>query len=94
VKISPLAYAHKISALLFVILKPLGIWGLGGLAVIDAALIPIPVSMDAVVIGYVVSAHKKFLLYCLMSFFCCSASTGNDMSVCGTASRARSFWRS
>lgn len=66
-KISPLASVHKISAALFLVLKPLGIWGLGALAIIDSALIPIPVSMDAVVIGYVVSAHKKFLLYCLMA---------------------------
>lgn len=65
-KISPLAYVHKISAALIVVLKPLGIWGLGGLALIDAALIPIPTSMDSVIIGYVWNAHKKFLLYCLM----------------------------
>ena len=66
VKISPLAYVHKISAALFLVLKPLGIWGLGGLALFDAAVLPIPVSMDGVIIGYVVSAHKEFLLYCLM----------------------------
>ncbi len=64
-KISPLAFVHKFSAALFLILKPLGIWGLAGLALIDSALVPIPVSMDGVIIGYVVSAHKKFLLYCL-----------------------------
>jgi len=66
VKISPFATVHKISAALFVVLKPLGVWGLGGLALFDAAVFPIPVSMDGVIIGYVVSAHKKFLLYCLM----------------------------
>ncbi|HEY0306867.1 MAG TPA: VTT domain-containing protein [Acidobacteriaceae bacterium] len=66
-KIGPLAALHKFSALLFLVLKPLGIWGLGGLALIDSALFPIPVSMDAVLIGYVVSAHSKFLLYCLMA---------------------------
>jgi len=67
VKISPLAFVHKFSAALFLVLKPLGIWGLAGLALIDSAFIPIPVSMDGVVIGYVVSAHKKFLLYCLVA---------------------------
>jgi len=67
VKISPLSFVHKVSAALFVVLKPLGIWGLAGLALIDSAFIPIPVSMDGVVIGYVVSAHKKFLLYCLVA---------------------------
>jgi membrane protein YqaA with SNARE-associated domain len=66
VKISPLVYVHKMSAALFLVLKPLGIWGLGGLALVDAALIPIPTSMDSVIIGYVWNAHKKFLLYCLM----------------------------
>jgi membrane protein YqaA with SNARE-associated domain len=67
VKISPFAYVHKISVALFLVLKPLGIWGLGGIALFDAAVFPIPVSMDGVIIGYVVSAHKKFLLYCLMA---------------------------
>ena len=49
------------------ILKPFGIWGVGGLALIDSALIPIPVSMDGVVIGYVAQNHHRFLLYCLMA---------------------------
>jgi membrane protein YqaA with SNARE-associated domain len=48
-------------------LKPLGIWGLGGLALIDSALVPLPMSMDGVVIGYVANDHRKFLLYCLMA---------------------------
>jgi membrane protein YqaA with SNARE-associated domain len=67
VKIGPLAALHKLSALIFLVLKPLGIWGLGGLSLIDSALFPIPVSMDAVLIGYVVSAPHKFLLYCLIA---------------------------
>jgi membrane protein YqaA with SNARE-associated domain len=67
VKIGPLAALHKFSALIFLVLKPLGIWGLGGLSLIDSALFPIPVSMDAVLIGYVVSAPSKFILYCLMA---------------------------
>lgn len=50
-------------------LKPLGIWGLGGLALIDSALFPLPTSMDGAVIGYVVADHRKFLLYCLMAAF-------------------------
>jgi len=58
---------HKISAVLLATLKPLGIWGLGGLALIDSALVPLPMSMDGVVIGYVATDHKKFLLYCLMA---------------------------
>ena len=49
------------------VMKPLGIWGVGGLALIDSALIPIPVSMDGVVIGYVANRHQSFLLYCLVA---------------------------
>ena len=48
-------------------MKPLGVWGVGGLALIDSALIPIPVSMDGVVIGYVANNHQKFLLYCVVA---------------------------
>jgi len=48
-------------------LKPLGIWGLGGLAFIDSGLFPLPTTMDGVVIGYVASDHRKFLLYVLMA---------------------------
>lgn len=48
-------------------MKPLGVWGVGGLAFIDSALIPIPVSMDGVVIGYVATNHRKFLIFCLIA---------------------------
>jgi membrane protein YqaA with SNARE-associated domain len=67
VKIHPIVWLHKFSAVLLALLKPLGIWGVGGLALIDSALIPIPVSMDGVVIGYVAADHHKFFLYCLMA---------------------------
>jgi membrane protein YqaA with SNARE-associated domain len=67
VKLHPIVFLHKFSAVLLAVLKPLGIWGVGGLALIDSALIPIPVSMDGVVIGYVASDHSKFFLYCLMA---------------------------
>ena len=53
--------------MLFAVMKPLGIWGVGGLALIDSALIPIPVSMDGVVIGYVASNPHRFFLYCLVA---------------------------
>ena len=48
-------------------LKPLGIWGLGGLAFIDSGLFPLPTTMDGVVIGYVATDHRKFLLYVVMA---------------------------
>jgi membrane protein YqaA with SNARE-associated domain len=67
VTIHPVAILHKASTVLLATLKPLGIWGLGGLALIDSALVPLPMSMDGVVIGYVASDHRKFLLYCLMA---------------------------
>ena len=50
-------------------LKPFGIWGLGALALIDASFIPIPVSMDGVLIGYVATNHSKAFLYVLMASF-------------------------
>ena len=46
-------------------LKPLGVWGIGGLALVDSAAIPMPV--DALVIDYVAHDHGRFLLYCLMA---------------------------
>lgn len=64
---APVVMFHKISVALLAIMKPLGIWGVGGLALVDSALIPIPVSMDGVVIGYVANNHQKFLLYCLIA---------------------------
>jgi len=65
--ISPVAVIQKLNTVLLATLKPLGIWGLGGLSIIDSGFFPIPVSMDGVLIGYVASDHRKFLLYCLMA---------------------------
>jgi membrane protein YqaA with SNARE-associated domain len=67
VKLGPIALLHKFSGLLFSLMKPLGIWGVGGLALIDSALIPIPVSMDGVVIGYVAANPHRFPIYCLIA---------------------------
>jgi membrane protein YqaA with SNARE-associated domain len=69
VAISPVSVLHKLTAVLMATLKPLGVWGLGGLALIDSALVPLPTSMDGAVIGYVAVDHSKFLLYCLMAAF-------------------------
>ncbi len=66
-KLHPVVLLHKFSIALLAILKPLGIWGVGALALIDSALIPIPVSMDGVIIGYVAANHNRFLLYSLMA---------------------------
>jgi membrane protein YqaA with SNARE-associated domain len=67
VKLHPIALLHHFSAVLFAFLKPLGVWGVGGLALIDSALIPIPGSMDGVIIGYVHAQPRLFLLYCVMA---------------------------
>ena len=67
VKIGPLALLHKIGAVISAALLPFGIWGLGGLAFVDAGFFPIPTTMDGAVIGYVASDHRRFLLYCLMA---------------------------
>ena len=66
-KLHPIADFHKFSAILFAFLKPLGVWGIGGLALLDSALIPIPGSMDGVIVGYVHDNPHKFFLYCLMA---------------------------
>jgi len=64
VTIHPVAALHKINAVLMTTLKPLGIWGLGGLAFIDSGLIPLPTTMNGVVIEFVHLDHRKLLLYC------------------------------
>jgi membrane protein YqaA with SNARE-associated domain len=45
------------------LLKPFGIWGLGGLAFIDSGLFPIPPTFDLVLIGYVAGNHSRLVLY-------------------------------
>jgi membrane protein YqaA with SNARE-associated domain len=65
VKISPVALFHKLNAGLLGLLKPLGVWGIGGLAVIDSAAIPVPI--DALLIDYVAHDHARFLIYCFMA---------------------------
>ena len=45
------------------LLKPLGVWGLGGLAFVDSGFFPVPPTMDLVLIGYVASDPSKLLLY-------------------------------
>jgi membrane protein YqaA with SNARE-associated domain len=69
VTIHPLVALHKINALLMATLKPLGIWGLGGLAFIDAAFFPLPTTMNGLVLDYVAGDHRKLFVYCLMAAF-------------------------
>ncbi len=65
-KISPItAFIHKWNAVMLAALKPFGAWGIGGLALIDSAAIPVPI--DAMVIDYVIHDHARFVLYCFMA---------------------------
>ncbi len=54
----------KAKVWLLVVLKPLGAWGLAGMAVADATAIPMPF-LDAIIVSYGVSDHAKVVLYCL-----------------------------
>jgi membrane protein YqaA with SNARE-associated domain len=65
VKIHPVALFHKFNSALLAFLKPLGIWGIGGLALIDTASIPVPI--DALLIDYVAHDHARAFLYCIMA---------------------------
>jgi membrane protein YqaA with SNARE-associated domain len=47
------------------VLKPLGVWGVCALAIVDSSSIPMPI--DAIVIGYVAADHRKFVIYALMA---------------------------
>jgi membrane protein YqaA with SNARE-associated domain len=49
------------------ILKPLGIWGVAGIGLVDAAAIPVP--MDLVIAGYVWGDKKHFYFYVLAAAF-------------------------
>lgn len=63
--VSPVRLFHKLNLAMLALLKPLGIWGIGALAVLDSAAIPVPI--DALVIDYVAHDHARFLLYCFMA---------------------------
>jgi membrane protein YqaA with SNARE-associated domain len=69
VTIHPLAGLHKLNAILMHALMPWGIWGLGGLAFIDAAFFPLPTTMNGLVLDYVATNHGKLLIYCIMAAF-------------------------
>jgi membrane protein YqaA with SNARE-associated domain len=65
VKISPIALLHKLNLGMLAALKPLGVWGIGALAIIDSSTIPMPI--DWLLIDYVAHDHARFLLYCFMA---------------------------
>jgi len=47
------------------VLKPLGVWGVCALAIVDSSSIPMPI--DAIVIGYVAADHARFIIYAFMA---------------------------
>jgi membrane protein YqaA with SNARE-associated domain len=62
-KILQLLVKYKIWLLAF--LKPLGFWGAGCIALLDAAAFPVP--MDLILAGYVWADKKHFYLYVLVA---------------------------
>jgi membrane protein YqaA with SNARE-associated domain len=50
---------------LLAILKPLGAWGVGCIAVIDAAAVPVPI--DFILAGYIWADQKHFYLYVIIA---------------------------
>jgi len=56
---------HKWNLWMLALLKPLGVWGVCALAIVDSSSIPMPI--DAIVIGYVAADHAKFVIYALMA---------------------------
>ncbi len=55
----------KFSAWLVALLKPLGFWGAGAIAILDSSTIPVP--MDLIISGYVWADRPHFWLYCVMA---------------------------
>ena len=55
----------KFSTWLVAILKPLGFWGVGAIALLDSSTIPVP--MDLIISGYVWADRRHFWLYSLMA---------------------------
>ncbi len=64
-KIHPVILFNKLNLAMLHLFAPLGIWGIGILAIIDSASVPVPI--DAFVIDFVVHDHAKFALYCLLA---------------------------
>jgi membrane protein YqaA with SNARE-associated domain len=56
---------HKWTLLVLAVLKPLGIWGVLGFAVVDATFLGMP--LDAIVAGYVWANPHRLLLYSAMA---------------------------
>jgi membrane protein YqaA with SNARE-associated domain len=60
---------HRFSNAIVSFLRPFGAWGLGGLALFDAALLPLPVPLVSIIAGYVEADRSKFVLYAFAAAF-------------------------
>ena len=65
--IHPIVLMHHLSKMLSAVMAPLGVWGVGGLALLDSAAIPIPGSMDGILIKYVNDNPHLLLVYCAVA---------------------------
>jgi membrane protein YqaA with SNARE-associated domain len=59
------AWLIKAKVWILVVLKPFGVWGVLGLAVVDSAAIPLP--LDLLVVSYGTADHARCLLYCVVA---------------------------
>ena len=48
------------------VMKPLGVWGILGLSMVDSAAIPLPF-LDPLIVSYGVADHRKTIIYCFMA---------------------------
>ena len=62
---SRFAFLKRWNLALLAFLKPFGFWGIGAIALVDSAAIPMP--LDAMVVNYVVNDHARAVLYCFMA---------------------------
>ena len=62
-KIPVAIWIHKAN----IALQALGLWGLGGMAVVDSSSIPMP--LDALLIKDVAENHARFFIYCFIAAF-------------------------
>jgi membrane protein YqaA with SNARE-associated domain len=60
-----LAFFDKYKLWLLALLKPLGFWGAGCIAMLDAAAFPVP--LDLIIAGYVWADKKHFYIYVIVA---------------------------
>jgi membrane protein YqaA with SNARE-associated domain len=60
-----LLFFNKYKIWLLALLKPLGFWGAGAIAFLDAAALPVP--MDFIIAGYVWADKKHFYVYIIVA---------------------------